>query len=137
MSFTRHLSLLAQGLSVWALFWLAGLPDYYQQYTPVSMAIGCIMLSVAISHGALTILSHGRADTRLPRAVWISFYFTVPLAILDWLYCGVYLGHGMAFLGRYWYVTVFYFTPWLTFVPTALLLRRAQGGLPSAPSPRS
>jgi hypothetical protein len=34
--------------------------------------------------------------------------------------------HGAAFLGRYWYLTIFYFTPWLTFVPTALLLRREQ-----------
>lgn len=47
-------------------------------------------------------------------------------AILDWLYCGVYLKHGTAFLSQYWYLTVFYFTPWLTFVPTALLLRRTR-----------
>jgi hypothetical protein len=111
---------------VWALFWLAGLPGYYQQYSQVTMAVVCIFISVAVSLGALVILLRGRPETRLRRAVWISFYYTVPFAILDWLYCGVYLENGIAFLVRYWYLTVFYFTPWLTFVPTALLLRRVQ-----------
>jgi hypothetical protein len=127
MPTATHLSLFVQGLLVWALFWLAGLPGYYQQYSPVAMAVGCILLSVAISLWALWILLHKRSETRLRRAVWISFYFTVPFALLDGLYCGVYLGHGAAFLWRYWYLTVFYFTPWLTLVPMAVLLNRRHG----------
>jgi hypothetical protein len=126
MSFAKHLALLVQGMVVWALFWIAGLPGYYQQYSQVLMAVVCMLVSVAISLGALLILMRGRPETKLRRALWISFYFTVPFAILDWLYCGVYLGHGTAFLLRYWYLTVFYFTPWLAFVPTALVLRRVQ-----------
>jgi len=126
MSFAKHLALFSQGMAVWATFWLAGLPGYYQQYSQVTMAVGCILLSVAISLGTVFILLRGHPGTKLRRAVWISFYFTVPFAILDWLYCGVYLKHGTAFLSQYWYLTVFYFTPWLTFVPTALLLRRTQ-----------
>lgn len=123
MTIARHFILLGQGVAVWLLFWLAGLPDYYQQYSQVTMAVFCTLLSVAISLAALFILRRGRPETRLRRAAWISFYFTVPLALLDWLYCGIYLGHGVFFLVRYWYLTLFYFTPWLTFVPTALLLQ--------------
>lgn len=130
MSATKHFILLTQGLAVWALFWLAGLPSYYQQYSQVTMAVICILVSVAISLCALLVLSRGRLETKLRRAMWISFYFTFPFAILDWLYCGIYLEHGTAFLARYWYVTVFYFTPWLTFVPTALILRHMQGTRP-------
>jgi hypothetical protein len=126
MSFAKHLALFTQGMVVWAMFWLAGLPGYYQQYSQVTMAVGCILLSVAISLGTVFILLRGHPGTKLRRAVWISFYFTVPFAILDWLYCGVYLKHGTAFLSQYWYLTVFYFTPWLTFVPTALLLRHTR-----------
>ena len=111
---------------MWGLFWLAGLPGYYQQYSPVTVAVVCVLVSVAISLAALLILLRGRSETKLRRAVWISFYYTVPFAVLDWLYCGVYLGHGTAFLVRYWYLTVFYFTPWLSFVPTALLLRKGE-----------
>ena len=127
MSFAKHLALLVQGMAVWALFWLAGLPGYYLQYSQVTMAVVCMLVGVAVSLGALLILMRGRPETKLRRALWISFYFTVPFAILDWLYCGVYLGHGTAFLVRYWYLTVFYFTPWLSFVPTALVLRRVKG----------
>ena len=126
MSFAKHLALFTQGMVVWAMFWLAGLPGYYQQYSQVTMAVGCILLSVAISLGTVFILLRGHPGTKLRRAVWISFYFTVPFAILDWLYCRVYLKHGTAFLSQYWYLTVFYFTPWLTFVPTALLPRRTR-----------
>jgi hypothetical protein len=123
MKARRHLRLLAQGTAVWALFWIAGLPHYYQQYSQLAIAIGCILLSVAISLVAVLVLLRGRAETRMQRAVWISFYYTVPFAFLDVLYCGLYLGHGIYFLHKYWYLTIFYLTPWLTFVPTALLLR--------------
>jgi small basic protein len=126
MNVAKHPVLLVQGVVVWGLFWLAGLPGYYQQYSPVTVAVVCVLVSVAISLAALLILLRGRSETKLRRAVWISFYYTVPFAVLDWLYCGVYLGHGTAFLVRYWYLTVFYFTPWLSFVPTALLLRKGE-----------
>jgi hypothetical protein len=124
MNFSKHLSLFVQGVVVWALFWLAGLPSYYQQYSQLALAIGCILLSVAISLAAVWVLQRSRSETRQSRAFWISSYYTVPFAILDTLYCGVYLGHGAAYLLKYWYLTIFYFTPWLTFPPTAWLLRR-------------
>ena len=50
-------------------------------------------------------------------------YYTVTFAILDGLYCGLYLDRGWTFLADYWYLTVFYVTPWLTFIPTERLLR--------------
>lgn len=125
MNLQRHLRIFAQAVVVWFLFWLLGLPDYYQQYSQLSLAIGSILLSVAISLVAVFGLLRGRASTRMPRALWISFYYTVPLAILDTLYCGIYLGHGAAYLEKFWYLAIFYLTPWLTFPPTAALLNRA------------
>lgn len=58
------------------------------------------------------------------RAFWLSLCYTLPFAALDALYCGWYLGHGHDFLAKYWYLTVFYVTPWLTFRPTSVLLSR-------------
>lgn len=117
-----HLNLLIQGLLVWLLFWLAGLPHYFQQYQMLTMAIGSILLSVLISLVAVWMLLKVPATRRMSKACWISFYYTVPLALLDTWYCGWHLGHGAAYLGRYWYLTIFYLTPWLTFPPTAWLL---------------
>jgi hypothetical protein len=120
----KHFTLLLQAVSVWAAFWVAGLPAYYQQYSLLAMAVASILLSVAISLAALFVLRRGRAESRLRRACWLSVYYTIPFAALDAWYCGAYLGHGPGFLYTYWYLSVFYVTPWLTFIPTALLLRR-------------
>ncbi|HEV2611518.1 MAG TPA: hypothetical protein VGU61_14710 [Noviherbaspirillum sp.] len=120
----KHLGLLLQGTVVWGAFWLAGLPAYYQQYSTVVLAVGSILLSVAISLAAVLILRGGKDENRMPRAFWLSFYYTVPFVTLDALYCGWYLGHGARFFSMYWYLTIFYVTPWLTFMPTAALLNR-------------
>jgi hypothetical protein len=124
MNYTKHISFLMQAIIGWVLFWLAGLPHYYQQYSLPVMGIGCTLLSVVISLAAIFVLGRGRPETRVSRAFWISFYFTLPFAFLDTLYCGVYLGLGASYLISYWYLTLFYFTPWLTFLPTAWLLNR-------------
>jgi hypothetical protein len=63
----------------------------------------------------------------LQRSLWLAFYFTVPLAIYDWLYCGLYLGHGLVFPVTFWYLTVYYLIPWILFPGLAIILdRRAQ-----------
>ena len=50
---------------------------------------------------------------RMQVGLWIAFYFTVPLAVYDYLYCGLVLGFGVRFLIDFWYLTVYYFIPWL------------------------
>lgn len=39
-----------------------------------------------------------------------------------WRGTGLYLGHGLGFVARYWYLTTYYFVPWVVFLPTALWL---------------
>jgi hypothetical protein len=119
----KHLILLSQAVGAWAIFWLAGLPSYYQQYSPVMLAVACIFLTVVISLAAVFVLGRTKPEHRLTRAFWLCFYYTVPLAAFDALYCGVYLGHGVSFLYKYWYLLVFYVSLWFTFIPTAILLR--------------
>jgi hypothetical protein len=48
----------------------------------------------------------------------------VPLFVYDWLYCGIHLGHGLAFVGRYWYLTTYYAVPWILLPATAWWLDR-------------
>jgi hypothetical protein len=119
----QHITLLGQALFGWAIFWVAGLPHYFQQYSTVFLGAGSVILSVLFSLVAVWVLARSRPENRMRRALWISLYFTVPFAILDTLYCGVYLGHGWSYLAKYWYLSVFYVSPWLTFPPTAYLMR--------------
>jgi hypothetical protein len=65
---------------------------------------------------------------RVAIALWLAFYFTVPLAIYDWLYCGLYLGHGAQFILRYWYLTVYYAIPWILLPFMAFVLNRLHSG---------
>jgi apolipoprotein N-acyltransferase len=84
------------------------------------------VLFVILTGLAYLILKRVRPQRRVNGALWIAFYFTVPLAAYDWLYCSVHLGHGVAFLWRYWYLTTYYVIPWLLFPGMAALLNGRQ-----------
>jgi len=70
-----------------------------------------------------------KPENRGARAFWCSVYYTAAFFLLDALYCGVYLGNGVQYLVKYWYLSVFYITPWLTFIPTAKLLGQRQDAM--------
>jgi hypothetical protein len=123
MHASNHVKTLIQMVLIWFGFWVLGLPDYYQQYSTAAIAVAAVLLSVIISLVCLAILVRTRPERRTSKALWLSIYYTVPFAVLDTLYCGIYLGHGASYLWKYWYLTVFYVSPWLTLFPTAALLR--------------
>jgi hypothetical protein len=125
MPVRQHLSLFLQAVGLWAFFWVVGLPDYYQQYSEAIIGSVSVILSVLISFWAVFVMQRGTAEQRRSRAFWYSIYFSIPLAILDTLYCGVYLGRGHLYLVEYWYLSVFYLTIWLTMYGTAWLFNRA------------
>jgi hypothetical protein len=123
-----HVRTLALALLVWAVFFLIGLPAYYQQYSVTAMAVFCAVLVPGIWIAARRVLSRVSAHERLSRAMWLAFYFTAPLALLDFAYCGVYLGYGVAFAARYWYLTLYYFLPWPLLAAVARQLTTPQSG---------
>ncbi len=125
MTLRAHATLCLQAVGFWALFWLVGWPGYYQQWPTPLIGAGSVLLSAAISLGVTYLLQRARPERRMQLAFWYAFYFTVPLAGLDILYCGLYLGHGHDYLVKYWYLSVFYLSPWLSFAPTAWVLNRA------------
>lgn len=67
----------------------------------------------------------------------MAFYFTVPLAVYDGLYCGVYLGDGAAFVLRSWYLSVYHLLPWLLLPSCVAWLNRARPSSPSRRGPPS
>ena len=123
-----HVSLLLQFVSFWLVFWLVGWPDYYQQWPAPLIGAASVLLSTLISLFALWVIAAAAPERRATLAFWYAFYFTAPLAALDTLYCGVHLGLGPAYVVKFWYLSVFYLTPWLTFTPTVWLLARAGRG---------
>jgi hypothetical protein len=131
----NHLRYTLVMVATWCVFWLIGLPHYYQQYPTAALAVVSVLLQLALCLLAIVLLARGRPERRRARAWWLAFYAVVPFALLDTLYCGLYLGRGGAYLVEYWYLTVFYLTPWLTFPPTAALLARASAATPPPRAP--
>lgn len=109
----HHIKIFMIASIIWAAFFVAGLPSYYQQYSVLTMVWFELFLLAPITVVFYFVLRRLHADKRLVVALWLAFYFTAPLAIYDWLYCGVYLGHGIGFVVTYWYLTVYYIVPWL------------------------
>ncbi len=126
MSVARHLRLLILATTAWLVFWLLGWPSYYQQYSRSTMLVFSLVLLAGIIAILPRVLRRIKKSRRIPVACWMSFYFTVPLAAYDALYCGVYLGHGVSFLWRYWYLTVYYLIPWIVLPGVAAVLNRSE-----------
>lgn len=115
MRLKKHLRLLLIVSVAWFLFWVAGLPDYYRQYSTVSMLIFDIIILPPIWLLVYSSARKTRSGRGLAISAWLSFYITLPLFFYDLLYCGYYLGHGISFIWKYWYLTIYYVLPWLIF----------------------
>src|SRR5512138_2814686 len=101
---SAHIRLSLIAIAVWAGFWVAGLPDYYQQYSFSTMVMFSVALVPIVVFAGLKVIGGKRVERRKILGVWLALYFTVPFALLDYLYCGLYLGHGLGFLSRFWYL---------------------------------
>jgi hypothetical protein len=137
MTARSHLRLLGLATAVWIAFWLAGLPDYYRQYSSPSMVVFEVLLLGPVWAAGYWSVRDRRRVPRMARAVALAFYFTVPLLGYDALYCGVWLGHGGRFLVTYWYLTAYYLVPWVLFPATArwLDVRDAASAARRGPTP--
>jgi len=122
----HHVRLWALATVVWAGFLLAGFPEYYQQYSPMVMLGFDLLVLLPFAVVLYVVLKRRSPQHRMSLALWIAFYFTVPLAAYDYLYCGLVLGRGMSFLWEYWYLTVYYLIPWLLAPAIVLLIRRIE-----------
>jgi hypothetical protein len=116
MAFRGHIRVFVIATIVWAGFWIAGLPSYYQQYSKLEMICFDSLVLIPIAGIAYFVLRRVPPAKRLTIALWLAFYFTVPL------------GHGMQFISRYWYLSVYYAIPWVLLPPMAFLLNRMRSG---------
>jgi hypothetical protein len=122
MKVRKHIRLLIFVTLAWLLFWIAGLPDYYQQYFIKFMVIFDLAILSPIWFIIYRSAKHSKPGCGLKVCLWWSFYISFPLFIYDTIYCGFYLGHSISFLTKYWYITVYYILPWLIFPITGWLV---------------
>ena len=127
MKIKNHIRIFLVASLVWLLFFLAGMPDYYLQYSNRSMILFVLLLLIPIAVIIFLVFKPISGGRRIKIALWYAFYFTIPLAIYDSLYCGIYLGYGIDFIFVFWFLTVYYLIPWILFPLVAFILNRKNG----------
>jgi hypothetical protein len=124
MKIKNHIRIFIIATIVWFLFLLAGMPDYYLQYSIPPMILFVTILLIPISFLIVIVFKPIKQQKRLTIAFFYAFYFTVPLAIYDTIYCGLYLGYGVNFIVVFWFLSIYYLIPWILFPLIALVLNR-------------
>ena len=127
MPLRKHIRLLFFVTIAWIIFWFIGLPDYYQQYSYLLMIIFDLAVLPPIWFLIYRSAKHSRPGQGTTICLWWAFYISVPLFIYDLVYCGFYLGHGIIFLTKYWYLKVYYILPWILFPPTGWWIEKRRG----------
>jgi len=120
----NHFRIFVIAALAWFLFLLAGMPDYYLQYSNHSLILFVTLLLMPISVIIYFVLTPLGIERRPAIAFWYAFYFTIPLAIYDSIYCGLYLGYGIRFIGVFWFLSIYYLIPLALFPMIAKLLNR-------------
>jgi hypothetical protein len=124
MRIRSHMRILFIATMVWIVFLIAGMPDYYLQYSYEAMLLFVLILLIPISTVLVIIFRKIEQPRRLKIALWYAFYFTVPLFIYDSIYCGYILGHGINFIVIFWFLSVYYLIPWILFPLITFFLNR-------------
>lgn len=114
MSLTQHLKLLAYSFVTWFVFYLIGLPDYYQSW-PFGFKVAiCILVTwLYFPLGRYSLKKFWTDGRHFRNSLWLALYLTLPLFIYDYLLLGLYFDLGIGFVKPYWYLTLFYFSFWL------------------------
>lgn len=124
MKVKKHIRILIIATLIWLLFLLLGLPDYYLQYSANIMIWWTVLLLIPFSIIIWKIFKPIKHSRRIKISLWYAFYFSLPLAIYDYLFCGVYLGYGFQFIFIFWFLSVYYLIVWILFPLIAFVLNK-------------
>lgn len=124
MRLKHHIRVLIFATIAWILFFLLGLPDYYLQYSTRMLIWWDVLLLLPFSIIIWFVFKPIKKSKRIKISLWYAFYFTVPLAIYDYLYCGIYLNTGFSFIFIYWFLSVYYVVLWILFPLIAGILNQ-------------
>ena len=116
MNTKKHFQLLAYSFITWLIFYIIGLPDYYQQWYFWAKIATCVFVTlIYFPVTQYTLNKYWTDDKHLVNSCWLALYLTLPLFVYDYLLLAVYKGLGIGFVIPYWYLTFFYFSFWIQF----------------------
>ncbi|MDJ0702916.1 MAG: hypothetical protein QNJ46_06505 [Leptolyngbyaceae cyanobacterium MO_188.B28] len=127
MTARKHLELLLYSFVTWFVFYLFGLPDYYQSWYFWAKAAICVVVTIVYFPATYyTLKNYWSNGEHLVNSLWLTLYLTLPLFVYDYLLLALYKGLGISFVIPYWYLTFFYFSFWVQFPIIGWWLQRTE-----------
>ena len=121
MTVQTHIKFVVYSFLTWLVFYLIGLPDYYQSWPFWSKLVLVVFVTAIYFPITAYCLRKFFHDGRhLDNAVWLALYLTLPLFFYDYLLLALYFDLGIQFVFPYWYLSFFYFSFWVQFPLVAL-----------------
>lgn len=122
----HHLLLFCLPTSLWTFYLLFGLPSEYFQSWPSlqTLILVDIVPTILLVPLSYWLLKHVIGHSFMRAALLASLYASLPLLVYDCIYIGIHLGRGINFFAEYWYLTAFYFVPWIVIPAVGTILSR-------------
>ena len=133
MNIRKHLILLLVGISAWLFFYLIGLPsNYFTEWSLADQILISLITFFAVvpAVGFLLLLFLG--DDYVETALWVAFYVSAPLFVLDYIVAGVIKGEGLHFLISHWYISIAYIYVWIELPTIGLAIRKLKAAPPDS-----
>jgi hypothetical protein len=119
----KHLLLGGVPLSGWLIFYLIGIPSNY--FTDWSIA-DQMLLSLITFFAAAPIIAFivllFAGEDYLKNALWLAFYASFLLFLLDFMITGLIQGKRFQYLFTHWYLSIAYIYVWPVAIIIALTL---------------
>ncbi|MCD4742252.1 MAG: hypothetical protein K8R67_07225 [Desulfobacteraceae bacterium] len=116
MNTKKHFVLFTIAVSAWLLFYLIGYPfNYFLDWKLESQILLTLLTVFAILPLIGTIFLIYFPGNYIKSMVWLAFYGSVPLFILDLLFIGFLRNEGLHYLYTHWYLTAGYIYVWIVF----------------------
>lgn len=115
MNIKRHFILFTVTLSVWAVFFLLGLPfNYFLDWNLAEKTLLSLITAFAIIPYISFFLLIFLGGDYFKTSIWFAFYASVLIAVLDFIVVGMIQGHGIYYLISHWPLTLGYLYVWIS-----------------------
>ncbi len=121
----KHLILAGGPFFGWLFFYLIGIPSNY--FTDWCLA-DQILLSLITFFAAVPLIGFFIllfvGEDYFKNALWLAFYASFPLFLLDFIIVGIIQGKGIHYLFSHWYISIAYIYVWPEAIIIALALKK-------------
>ena len=123
----EHLILATVVVIAWVFYYIIGIPsNYFQEWSfSEQILLSLITFFAAAPLFAFVIIIYLNRNY-VKTGIWLAFYASFLLAIIDFIVCGIIQGGGLYIYISHWYLTLGYFYVWIIGPLMGIILQKAK-----------